>query len=489
MKIKILAGIAAVTLFGSCSGDFLDADVNEYLTKNRKEELVKTSPKSIALLVNGSLDGVYNLMIDNGLNGNTSHDYFGLKSIQLATDLTGEDVVQDVHHHFGFDYNVDNRSATYRRTRLMWALFYKMVSSSNSILDDYFAVETTDKDLLALKSQALAIRGIAYYHLVNLYQQTYKGNEDKWGVPLVLKPTDDKKPRAKVSEVYKQITSDLRFAVENGAITSTKKDADKLVAAAYLAKAYAQMEKWDSVEVYSKIAINGATLMSQATYENDFVSISNPEWLWGNDINGETTSLYASFYSHADNTIDGYASLGVTKSIHNKLYEKVNNTDVRKKLFVDNVLFPSIAAKYSKLKNYVGLKYKSPADFTGDYCYIRVADPYLLLAEAQVEQNKLAEAKATLESLIATRQTGYSAAAFDSQDALRQEIRLQRRIELWCEGSMFFDFKRWKIGIVRNVAGTNHRTKIDVPAGDKRWVYQIPQGEIDANPNIQEQNP
>jgi len=211
MKIKILAGIAAVTLFGSCSGDFLDADVNEYLTKNRKEELVKTSPKSIALLVNGSLDGVYNLMIDNGLNGNTSHDYFGLKSIQLATDLTGEDVVQDVHHHFGFDYNVDNRSATYRRTRLMWALFYKMVSSSNSILDDYFAVETTDKDLLALKSQALAIRGIAYYHLVNLYQQTYKGNEDKWGVPLVLKPTDDKKPRAKVSEVYKQITSDLRF--------------------------------------------------------------------------------------------------------------------------------------------------------------------------------------------------------------------------------------------------------------------------------------
>lgn len=489
MKFKILLGLAVTALLGSCSGDYLDADVNEYLTKDRKEELVKMSPKSIGLLVNGSLDGVYNLMIDNGLNGNTAHDYFGLKAIHLATDLTGEDVVQDVHHHFGFDYNIDNRSATYRRTRLMWALFYKMVSSSNSIVEDYFAIPTTDKDLLGLKSQALAIRGIAYYHLVNLYQQTYKGNEEKWGVPLVLKPTDDKMPRAKVSDVYKQITSDLRFAVENGTITSTKKDADKLVAAAYLAKAYAQMEKWDSVEVYSKIAIEGAQLMSAGTYENSFVSISNSEWLWGNDINGETTSLYASFYSHADNTIDGYASLGVTKSIHNKLYEKIKDNDVRKKLFVNKILFPSISAAYPNLNNFVGLKYKSPKDFTGDYCYIRVADSYLLLAEAQVEQNKLAEARSTLSSIIKTRQSGYSADVFTSQDELRQEVRLQRRIELWCEGSMFFDFKRWKIGITRNVASTNHRTKIDVPAGDKRFVYQIPQGEIDANPNIQEQNP
>lgn len=57
----------------------------------------------------GSLNGVYNTLVDNGLNGNTNHDHFGLKSIHLATDLTSEDMVQDKHHHFGFDYNIDNR--------------------------------------------------------------------------------------------------------------------------------------------------------------------------------------------------------------------------------------------------------------------------------------------------------------------------------------------------------------------------------------------
>jgi hypothetical protein len=489
MKFKILFSLLALTFLGSCSKDYLDTDVNEYLTNDRKNELILTNPATTTNMIRGSLNGVYDIMKSFNLNGNKSQDYFGLKSIQLATDLTSEDVVQDKDHLFGFDYNFDNREASYRRTSLVWALFYKMVSSSNQMLNDYFAVDVTDKSLLSLKSEILAIRGIAYYHLINLYQQTYKGNENKLGVPLVLKTTDDKMPRAKVADVYKQIISDLEYAVGNGVVTADKKDADKRVAAAYLAKTYAQMEEWPMVEKYALIATEGASLMSESTYENAFVDIANSEWLWGYDITGSTTTKFASFYSHADNTIGGYPSLGITKSIHSILYNKINNSDVRKKLFVNKTTFPEIAAKYSKLANFVGLKYKTPADFTGDYGYIRVADPYLLLAESLVEQNQLAKAKACLFAFVSTRQKDYKIDLFNTQEELRQEVRFQRRIELWCEGSAFFDFKRWNLGVVRTTVGSNHRTKIDVPAGDRRFVYQIPQKEIDANPNIQEQNP
>lgn len=495
MKAKYIyaALLGVLAVLSSCSDKFLDNETNEYLTDERKKELIDESPKSAALLVEGSLNGVYNTLVDNGLNGNTNHDYFGLKSIHLATDLTSEDMVQDKHHHFGFDYNIDNRGDTFRRTRLMWALFYKMVSSSNIILKEFFAKEPESPVMKSQKAKTIALRGIAYYYLVNLYQQTYKGNENAPGVPLLLKPEDENMPREKVSKVYESIVSDLTYAALNGTVTEDKKDADKLVAAAYLAKAYAHMEKWDSVAKYSAMAIEDNQLMPAGTYLGGLGDISNTEWLWGFDINATTSTLYASFYSHIDNTIQGYAgALAVTKSIHNALYNKIPQSDVRKKLFINLQLFPDIAKKYegtSVYKNYVSIKYQTNANFEGDYCFLRVADPYLLLAEAYAELGDVANAQKTLSDFVKTRNSSYDVSLFATKEQLIEETRFQRRIELWGEGTAFFDFKRWKLGINRTVAGTNHRTKLVVPAGDKSFIYQIPKGEMDANPNIGVQNP
>ena len=129
-KIKLFLPLCvSFLIFGSCSKDFLEPEVDQYITDDRIEELLKTDPNAAAKLIDASLRGVYSTLIEWSLNGNSSHDFFGMKSIDLATDLTGEDMVQDVHHHFGFDYNLDNREAGYRRTSLMWALYYKMVSS------------------------------------------------------------------------------------------------------------------------------------------------------------------------------------------------------------------------------------------------------------------------------------------------------------------------------------------------------------------------
>lgn len=489
----ILAGVISLS-FAACSSDYLDAEVDEFLTKEEIDSL-KTSPEVAEKIVDGALTGIYGTLVDYQLNGNTSHDYFGLKAVHLATDLSGLDVVQDQHHWFGFDYDFDNRFENYRRTRLMWALFYKVISSSNIILADYLPQDPQEADLKALVAKTLSLRGISYYYLVNLYQQTYMGNEDKPGVPLVLSPLDENMPRAKVSEVYKQLISDLRYGVEHGTVTSDKKDADKLVAAAFLAKAYAHKEQWDSVAYYANIATEGAQLMGASQYEKGLGDIANSEWLWGYDINAQTTTLYASFYSHADNTIGGYGgALRITKSIFSGLFDKIDERDVRAKLFVDSMRFPTIAKNYfpqhtAAESKYIGLKYQTPQDFSGDYCFIRVADPYLLLAEAYIEQNKLEEGRTTLESIIKERFSDYTTSAFTTQEQLREEVRLQRRIELWNEGTSFFDLKRWKVDVLRDVSGSNHRTKKNINAGADDFVYQIPIGEMEANQNITEQNP
>jgi len=495
-KIKLFLPLCvSVLIFGSCSKDFLEPEVDQYITDDRIEELLKTDPNAAAKLIDASLRGVYSTLIDNGLNGNTAHDFFGSKSIDLATDLNGEDMVQDVHHHFGFDYNMDNREAAYRRTSVMWALYYKMISSSNIILDTYFKEEPTSDALKASKAKVVGLRGIAYYYLINLYQKTYKGNEEALGVPLVLTPLDENMPRAKVKDVYAQILADLSYSADNGLITNADKtDVDKRVAAAYLAKAYAAMEDWSNVEKYAKISFDGVALRTGAEMVNNgWGDVSTSDWLWGYDINAQTTTLYASLYSHLDGTIPGYAGmLGVSKSIHSALYDKIPVSDERKKLFADSVTFPLIADQFNlTTKNkYNNLKFaKTPSDFSGDYCFIRAQDPLLLYIESLVEQNKLAEATSELEKFVKTRNSSYSASSFASQSALREEVRLQRRIELWGEGTSYYDLKRWNLGIKRNVAGTNHRVKLDFEAGDQIFTYQIPQREVDANKNLGGQNP
>ena len=161
---------------------------------------------------------------------------------------------------------------------------------------------------------------------------------------------------------------------------------------------------------------------------------------------------------------------------------------MQKKLYINKTLFPNIAAEY-EMKDYSSLKYVTKKDATGDYCFIRKEDPYLLYVEALVELGELTEAKAKLTDLVKNyrNDTAYDLSDKD-QAQLREEVRTQRRIELWAEGSSFFDFKRWKMGADRTVTNSNHSTVINVPANDPRWIYQIPDDEMQNNTKMVQNN-
>ena len=186
---------------------------------------------------------------------------------------------------------------------------------------------------------------------------------------------------------------------------------------------------------------------------------------------------------------DNYAGGGSFRLIYKNLYDKIGVGDVRKKLFVNSTLFPTLARKYKQLNpnlpEYASMKYVTNSDFTGDYCFLRIEDPFLLYIEALVELNRLDEARNALVYLVKDKRgdTLYNPSTFD-QARLREEVRTQRRIELWGEGTAFFDWKRWNVGIDRYEAGSNHIFKIAVPAGDEKWTYQIPKSEMESNPNM-----
>jgi starch-binding outer membrane protein, SusD/RagB family len=478
-------------IFVSCKKDFLDTKPNGYFLEPAVRELGAASPSSLIKVVDPSMAGIYSYMYSYNTAfraaGADRHDDFGQKSIDIATDFMTEDIVQAAHHWFGFDYLLDDREAAFARTFTNWNFYYKIINDANTIITSIDPA-VTDAALKAVRGQALSIRAYSLLNLAQLYQQTFKGSESAPGVPVYTAPAVEGKPRGTLQDVYGQIQADLLEAINllAGFNRTTKEQINQGVARGILARAYLNMERWADAAAQAVLARAGFPLMTAAEYNNGFSNINNGEWMWGGDINSTTTTIYASFFSHMDNTTAGYnGALGIYKLIDKKLYDQIPANDERKKAFKD----PSSIA-YPAVPPYGSLKFRDPGGFEGDYIYMRAAEMYLIEAEAQARAGNNTSAQGALNNLLQTRITGYTPSGNTGQ-ALINEIILNRRIELWGEGFSLNDYKRWKIGI--NRVGSNHRSdaQLVIPAGDKRFFFQLPQREMDTNSSLTaaDQNP
>ena len=125
----------------------------------------------------------------------------------------------------------------------------------------------------------------------------------------------------------------------------------------------------------------------------------------------------------------------------------------------------------------------------------RIAEVYLNLAEAYASANQTGLASNILNSLRAARISGYSPSY--SQSDVMNEIKDERVRELMGEGFRIQDLKRFGRGFTRTDAQVRNAiyqpdtyTDFEVSPENGRFIFPIPQAEIDANPNIAgQQNP
>ena len=128
-------------------------------------------------------------------------------------------------------------------------------------------------------------------------------------------------------------------------------------------------------------------------------------------------------------------------------------------------------------------------NFEGDILYMRAAEMYLIQAEAYAEQGNEAMAGQMLSELLKNR---YSEDPSISS-ATADEVRIQRRIELWGEGFGLFDCKRTNRPIKRGYVGTNFQAayRFNADIQNQAFVLQMPLPESNENNMISasEQNP
>jgi len=444
-----------------------------------------------------ALDGLYRLIYTYGIEENGGHDLFGQKSMDLILDLMGNDMVVNKQGYNWFNgdyrYTAGASSADNSRSYNTWMYYYQLVNNANSIIVNIDNATGTQADKDNIKGQALFIRANSYFYLANFFQHTYKGNENKPGIPTYSAPTQEGHSRGTMQNVYDSIVKDLTSAEALLKDITTRRDlssVDVTVVQALRARVALHMEDWGTAATYAEKVIPRYTLMNNsnpasADYLNGWNSVSNSEWIWGATVISDQATVYPSFFSHMDSEPNGepggYASLGQQKRITKELYDKIDNADIRKQVWVAPGTGNTSAPDYSQLK----FRLADPSSWAGDYLYMSVAETYLIDAEALARQGQDGPARTALETLIKNRYPAYSAAAF-SGSALIDEILLQRRIELWGEGLALLDIKRLKTGLHRATGAGNYSSGYDpitytLPDQDPKFLFHIPQEELNSN--------
>lgn len=476
-KIKIygLYAILSMLTLSSCKDDLLDADSQPTLTQDQLDDLNIKFPEKTYLIYSGIESGNNLFMHDFGTLGNY-HDDFGVVSYQLGLNFMTDQITMTSQHWFVHYLNYTARLETSIRTRAMWSFYYKVIYNMNSGL----TLMPEDNNVLAdeikhVKARYLAMRADAYFNLIRVY-----ANGDI-GVPLF---TEKEKinDRVPTSQIRSLIESDLLEAhtLISGYSRPTKEYINKNVIAGMLARFYLERKDWAKASQYAQEALAGYS--ATANLFDGFNKIDNPEWIWGADVNAETSSYYASFFSQMGNLNAGYAGLlQVYKTIDKRLFDKIPATDVRKDWFLDT-------GNPFGLPKYSNVKFIDDTDFEGDYVYMRAAEMFLIDAEAKANLN-VAQGQQALNAFVQTRNPAFVAPA--NQNDLLEEIYYQRSLELWGEGGFaFYDMKRLNRGMNRAYPGSNHTiNQFSYPAGSPKFIFQIPLIEIDNNPAGIQQNP
>ena len=376
---------------------------------------------------------------------------------------------------YDFRYDEDDSSES------MWLSAYKVIQRSNLILEN---IDKLDGNPLQanIRGEALAARAIAHFDLAKFYASSPAQAADAdQGIPIVTSTVSSLLPaRNTLGETYSSILDDLTTAVTLLNADNGVGRINTNVASAMLSRIYLFMGN-NSAAITAADAVSGMEVS-----RDDFINV------WKDEV--ETSVLWKIKVLEVDDISIGVAWLqeapeGIRSeyNVDLELFNLYSDNDIRKAAYFETSDFNGIT--YNHIIKYRG-RLVGNANVV-DAKAIRYAEVLLNKAEAQAAMNDDGGALTTLDILRGNRYENF-VSGNESGQALKDAIQLERRLELAFEGQRFFDLKRQGLGINRSSAGDRADGSgqtaefFTLPAGDHKFNMAIGEGEIDANPNIQQ---
>lgn len=375
-----------------------------------------------------------------------------------------------------------------------WNRYNSFLGPVNLVIQGVQKAEGDNEDLRNyILGEALVWRAFSFYKLLQYYSP-YQKND--FGIPVYLKPTDDignaMPKRNTQKEVFEQIFKDCNDALALLEITASndwncawREDfINAMLASVYSWKALsgaAENSDWANAQKCADIAMKGRKLTN------------DPEILRKMfDSRDVTTTSYMShdeFYFRIMDGDNGILFNYVTSYYKGSLVDGVVNydyylaydgSDIRKTVF-----FTPDGIQSDKY-NLLGLG--NEVAFLGipGGCLMpfRLAEMYLIKAEALARQGNTGEASKVLKEFKQSRYTK-NIEIPSGADEILQEILDERLREFYMENDMrWLDMKRLGVRMQRVIAGE----RFTLEPHDFRYTFPIPEKEMALNKNMV-QNP
>ena len=445
------------------------------------------------------------------------------------TAIYGEGTIKYFYgNYLGNDFQVSNYTKYFRTTNGLylednthytdwypWFYYYKLISNANAVICNIDNAKGSIEKKQFIKAQALTFRAYSYFMLSQFYCRRWvdSNNGGSRGLPLRIDESFGDLAASTLAEVYGQIYADLDEAIglyQSSGLNRPANDnysPNMDVAYATYARAALTREDWENAERYARFARESYPLMSAAEYKDGGFSLPNKEWIWSSYGAVDESLSHSSFFANMGS--NSSASIGKNNpgAISKELYNRIPATDIRHEMFLDplqdtvdysngaaaTTLTNRAKTKYaSKLNSesvifaYMQFKFQAQAlPGVGHLNHFRAAEMYLIEAEACCHlPGREKDVCQLLQELNSDRDPAYT--CMQTGDALLEEVKLYRRIELWGEGFDWFDHKRWNVSIVRktfNEGGSfADAFAITLNPGDiNRWTFVYPSREVDYN--------
>jgi hypothetical protein len=387
--------------------------------------------------------------------------------IQASLGVSADELLVRLSTNQFNEFYINNIAAASNANLNQWNHFYSNIYNSNAVLKGIAeSTGMTETGKKTGNAEARFLRAFNYFYLVNMYGDVPMSLTTNYEVNRLL-------DRAATTDIYQLIKDDLLYAWENLPAAyqgANRIRANKHAAGALLAKVYLYLQDWANAETQAANVIgNTADYTLETNLNNVFLWTSKEAIL---RLHHPTTAVY---------TLDGFVFVPTGTGAPNyqvtdTLYNTFETGDLRKANWIKTNTVSSVNYRFP-------FKYKQNSG-TGatpleSHIFLRLAEIYLIRAEARAKQNNLSGAIADLDKvrqragipLIAVTNPGIT------QTQLLDKIAHERWVELFAEhGDRWLDLKRMNIADAVLAKKPNWKPTCK--------LFPIPQNDILYNPNL-----
>lgn len=475
-KIFSIGALATLLILFSCKKNFIELAPVSTVSTDALYKTDKDFRDAIIGIYSVYQNQYQNMWLFGDMRGDDSWDEL-VKGTAAAMD----------------NFTINNDDGVINST---WLNYYNIINRANTVLAKIKGADVSvvkNKDIYT--AEASFLRALAYFDLVRIY-----GDVPMAASPLTIEE-GYKAGREKVAKIYEQvIIKDLLFAEGKLPAKFTGSDvgrATKGAAKSLLGKVYLTVQDFAKAEAkLQEVTTMGYSLLPKYTDLFDYTKDEHHnEYIFDIEYEqgiGEGNCFTTNFSPKDPPTAAFYGVTGGQNGNNNppkSLFEIFPAGDLRKDItaangFTDNngvfrPLIPTSNDVQTYTKKYM-VRLLASCDSRANWKVIRYADVLLMYAEALNENGKTDEALKYL-NMVRVR-AGLQGYTNLTKEVVRDNIYLERRLELSFEGHRWFDLLR-----------TGRALSVMSKYGMKAYmtVFPLPLSQVKLinNPSIFPQNP